>query len=103
MGLGGWWVARGLRVSNRGKVAAGGEGVGHRRRAGQVGQRMKQDSGPEVKVGDRNMLVDVVTGIRLSRKPHAKGDRAWESLGVSAPARNRRSFRASHRLPVVLE
>ncbi len=61
------WIPRAFRFSNPGKLASGREGVGDRLRAGQVRQRVKQDSGAKVKVGDRNMLVDVVTRIRFSR------------------------------------
>src|SRR3954469_13901271 len=47
----------------------------HGRIRSQVAQRLDQDGEAALQVGERDLLVHVVSGIGLARKPHAESDR----------------------------
>ena len=55
-----------------------------------------------VQIGDGDLFVGVVSGIRLARKPHAEGNRARQSLRVSAAARDGGRIVLARRAPVSL-
>src|SRR4051812_4924072 len=48
------------------------QGILQRRTRGEIAQRLDQDIEAALQVGDLDLLVHVVAGIRLSREPHAE-------------------------------
>src|ERR1051326_4155708 len=56
----------------------------------EIGQRIDQHARPLLQILDRDLLVDVVTRIRLAGEPHAEGDRVRKTFRIRAAAGDRR-------------
>src|SRR2546428_3992900 len=53
---------------------------------GEVAQRLDEHVETTLQVGHLDLLVDVVTGVRLSREPHPVGDRVRDAFRIRAAA-----------------
>src|SRR5436309_3502404 len=69
----------------------------------QIRQRINEYARAALQVVDRDLLIDVVAGIRFAGEPHAERDRAREALGVCAAAGDGRLGERTRRLFVIGE
>src|SRR5216684_2509490 len=69
------WIPRAFRFSNPGKLASGREGVGDRLRAGQVRQRVKQDSGAKESSGNSLRDDEGREPLQTTREPGGDDER----------------------------